>query len=378
MIKILYFSINNKNTNPSYNLYKNIFHKNFDCLLIDVCNFLPSKFNSQIKKKIIKFSSDIILIDYQLLDYKENKEFIVGFNELAYSNCLKFLNSYLRLNKLPLVVFCDQDFYKVTMSSIKNLSFYNCYLISPDYKFFPEKKKINPKEEIYYNKLTDHWRTYVKKKYRKIISCPHIIANNEFYKFNTKKKNIDVSILGAQYFYRRNAKKILIEAGINVKTFRPFTKLCTILLKLLRKNIFIYFRKIIILYYNNFFFNVLQKSNISITCGGVHKYIVRKYLEISAHGCLPVVRKCQNYKNFGFKDNKNIVFADEDDLVKKVSFFLKKKKLSAKIVKSSQKFLFENHSETARTKQLKRCFALIIKKQFKGSMWLNGKFKLLQ
>jgi hypothetical protein len=382
MIKILYFYRDLKKINPSYNIYNNIFFNKFSCLKVEVKNFSFTKFNFKIEKKIKQFSPNIILIDYQILNhYEELKKYFVAYDKFAYLNCIKFLNFLLQTYKLPLVVFCNQDFYATQMSVIKKLNYYNSYLISPDYKFFPQKKNINPKEEKYYDKLNDNWRNYVKKNYQRVISFPHVIENNEFHKTNFEKKNIDASILGANYFYRKNAKKKLKDSDINFVTYDPLIKIITIFFTLIKifpeTKILIYIRLKLLAFYHKFFFSLLQKSKISITCGGIHKYIVRKYLEIPAYGSLLVARKCQNYQNFGFKNNKNIIFADENELITKINFFLKKKKISEKIIKSSQKFLSLNHSEIARTKQLKKCLTLIIKKNFKGSTWLNGKFKLL-
>lgn len=94
------------------------------------------------------------------------------------------------------------------------------------------------------------------------------------------------------------------------------------------------------------------------TCGTMARDVVRKHLEIpAAHSCL-ITERTESIEALGFEDLVNCVFADEYDVVDKVSMLLRDQGLLATITEAGYNLVHERHT-TAHRDQIAQWYRLV-------------------
>ena len=126
--------------------------------------------------------------------------------------------------------------------------------------------------------------------------------------------------------------------------------------------------------YNLLFRRSLINSKFAFTDGGGYNAIVRKFFEIPANGCLLFCRSPHGFGNLGFKKNEHYVEVTTQNLHEKVEYYHKNINRAQIIVNNARRFTFNNHSLSKRALQIKKCLKSILKKEFYGSEWKDGKY----
>jgi hypothetical protein len=99
---------------------------------------------------------------------------------------------------------------------------------------------------------------------------------------------------------------------------------------------------------------------------------VRKYFEIPGKGTLLVCSRFYGMEHLGFKHMVNCIVIEKlEDIVDVLKIDMTE---AQRIARNGLALIKENHSSLARAKQWKSSFDLIIKGEFLGSTWENGKY----
>ena len=138
-----------------------------------------------------------------------------------------------------------------------------------------------------------------------------------------KKRNFDITLLGAVgnfYPFRKNSIK-LIQSDKSIKFF--YKKHPGYLFQKHIKE-----KKIV----GKEYYKVLENSKIAITCSTIYKIPIPKIWEMMSTGTMLMVDKMDKIKNSGLKKNFNFVEVNEQNLLKKIHYYLdnpsKRKKIA--------------------------------------------------
>ena len=121
----------------------------------------------------------------------------------------------------------------------------------------------------------------------------------------------------------------------------------------------------------------IKHSKFAFTCGGTSGYFIRKFLEIPAACTVMICPEYRFFKRLGFNKYVNYVPFDpiEENLEDLENKLQKKSQFSpTEIIKNTQTLLRNDHSLSARKKQLQKALVQISKNRFMGSYWEDGKF----
>ncbi|TFD66798.1 glycosyltransferase family 1 protein [Cryobacterium ruanii] len=123
---------------------------------------------------------------------------------------------------------------------------------------------------------------------------------------------------------------------------------------------------------------LLNASSFAPTCGTIAQDVVRKHLEIPASMTCLVTERTASIEAFGFADMVNCVFADENDVVDKLSHLLDNPHELDRITRAGHRLVHDHHTLAHRS-QIMQWFELV---QSHGTQieiaqqWPNGALSL--
>ena len=218
------------------------------------------------------------------------------------------------------------------------------------------------------------WYDFCDEKLHKFINIGHFVGLHEFDFSPLSVRPYSVSVAGQLYFSREKTLDVLRRdkrLKVNSTGYRwIFSALSKIGLSP-------YARLIPHTIYRALFKQVLCSSKISMTDGGAYDIMIRKFVEIPAAGALLLARPCAGFKSLGFVDGESAVLLNEADPVGQAVKLLADTERLQTIARRGQEVVWEKHSIQARATQMEAALSLVLKGQFKGSVWHDGEFVLL-
>lgn len=205
----------------------------------------------------------------------------------------------------------------------------------------------------------------------RIISLPHALFDSEI---NQDTKSFDFiyySIAGVNYIPRKNFKNKV--CGVNSTSFW-FSLLYQLLSKLMRRLPFPGFRIFLL---RKLMYLYIKHSKFSFTCGSTPGYYLRKFIEIPAAATVMICPEYGFLKRLGLRKYVNYVPFDplEENLETLKTRLQKKSQVNfTEITQKTQLLIRNNHSISARKKQLHKAIFHIEKNDFTGSFWEDGEF----
>ena len=126
-------------------------------------------------------------------------------------------------------------------------------------------------------------------------------------------------------------------------------------------------------------FLYIKHSKFSFTCGGTPGYFIRKFLEIPTAATVMICPEYEFLKRLGIHKYLNYIpFDPIEENLRDLETRLQKQSQDdfTEIIQNTQQLLQNNHSISARTKQLQKALSQIEKNDFMGSFWEDGEFIL--
>lgn len=322
---------------------------------------------------------DLLITDAVIFFYKNDEPLYGSYNYFPLNDQTKQIiislkNYFLESNQIKLL-YTNIDFYNVNLSDIELLIYSKTFLLTwgPELLEYSYNCEYLIKEN-FVNKVNDNWIHFILKYKHRVISLPQIISESEFQFLPTMIRKYDVSVPGANYFFRKSVIQIIK----NTKEFKLDNSNSGFLQSLyyrLYLQIKTRFSNVIL---NKKFQNTLEDSKVVITCGSALKYVVRKYFEIPASGALLMCYPCKGFAELGFINNQNCIIINSPfDVNILLSNILKDSNSLQLIAKNGQKLVWEKHSFHARSAQLEIAILAILENNFYGSFWSNGVFNII-
>lgn len=278
-----------------------------------------------------------------------------------YNNAEKFKNYFLSCNYKRLFI-ANWDYYNLQRETLDFITQNKVYVLGCDKSV---NALLNPNEVKF--KITNNWYEFSNHYYSHIISANHFLSDNEFNYTPLADRSTKFGIPGTGYAERKKASKLV---GLNKTTrywkAKAFSFMLNKLILTLKS------KRDIISIFQSSFDNRISNTKICFTSGSELEVPVRKYFEILGKGTLLVCIKFHGMQHLGFRHMENcIIIKNIEDIVTALEIDMK---VAQRIARKGLALIKEKHSSTARVKQWRSSFDLIMKGEFNGSTWVNGKY----
>lgn len=362
---------------PTPSIYTTIFAE-----VADFTHSIDKKNKTDVTSEDICLITAFVFIGSSLERYERSKKRLIKYYNLnnlkfpSFEQCADFTSvAHQKMKAAKAIVISLQDYdvhglmRETNMLSI--LRDNNIYLILAgeelyDFEFYEKalKKDMDESTIIEIKNFFNEFKT-------RIISLPHALFDSEI---NQDTKSFDFiyySIAGVNYIPRKNFKNKV--CGVNSTSFW-FSLLYQLLSKLMRRLPFPGFRIFLL---RKLMYLYIKHSKFSFTCGGTPGYYIRKFIEIPAAATVMICPEYGFLKRLGLRKYVNYVPFDplEENLKTLKTRLQKKSQVNfTEITQKTQLLIRNNHSISARKKQLHKAIFHIEKNDFKGSFWEDGEF----
>lgn len=121
----------------------------------------------------------------------------------------------------------------------------------------------------------------------------------------------------------------------------------------------------------------LRNSKIGYADGGLSGQVVQKYVEIPAAGTMLISEDIPPLKNFGFKEWENIVLVTPDNVVEICDELFHNPQKMQNIADAGRRMILGKHTSVVHAEHVLEAITAIEKGQFRGTLWENGEFIIL-
>mgnify|MGYP005633631703 CR=1 FL=1 len=300
--------------------------------------------------------------------FSSSHYFNFDINERHLLDMSDFFRNVSNINKILFLITFDSYFFNKEKERI--ILGLNAYIVGTGKTCAKRKEDCkNVNKEAFYSKVNNNWHNFVQR-YSKVIQLPHFIDSSEFFWGDISNRVYDCSVPGTGYWSRLKAIRNLIDGGIKI----PKLRYRTIFGILSRLGFKPYSNRIMLYLYNRLFFDVIEDSFSSYTCGSGTEQPMRKFFEIPSKGAILLCIPFNGYEDMGFKDNYNCVVCDPSNVSDKVKYLRKNMEIAISIAENGRKLIFDCHSIHARSDQLQKAFIAIVENKFSRTYWHDGKF----
>ena len=302
------------------------------------------------------------------------KLFAYNFHESHFSE-LPHLNKVLTQSKKPCILITLQvDNYFIRQQNIVDFNSIADMIIGigPECRVYKAALPNLP-YELFVENATDCWADYLSKHADKISSMYHLVGDDEFCQTPLAQRKTKWSVLGVPYYARKVAIDRLKAAELSPLTTNTIRRLLA------------GFKKLKILsgepnWYLDItqkrFQKALQSSCYSYTCGSGLETPIRKFFEIPAAGAVLVCRPFRGAEKCGFKDGKNFIACEPEDVVEVHHWLEANPEQAQQIATAGQMMVKKLHSVSARQEQIHQCLQATINKSGVGR-WNDGCFNII-
>jgi hypothetical protein len=291
-----------------------------------------------------------------------------------YQNYLK------RCTDTRIIALLQSDYYNFPQQRIDTIEATGDYFLAWGEEFIKPRSEMRESVMIpgginsqAFANSNDRYLHFLKRHPGRIISCPQFVSERELYRRPLSERTFDWSVLGADYDERVMARDALDHAG--KKRSGDWIRYVFAAAQKLRVNLYNKYMTIALLQWA--FQRALRQSRYSYTCGSFVRWPIRKYYEIPANGCVMVCDQPNGFRELGFVDGQNAVVSAGKDVLDADAWLRADPDRSQAIADAGRDLVERCHSVSARTRQIAMVLDRIRRKQFHGSRWRAGEFKLL-
>jgi hypothetical protein len=388
-MRVLFVGINIEYSNPSkalmLPLLKGAFQTDFYGL-----GFVSS---SEIESGILKFYEakgpyDLVIWDNYISFYHSKEKFLQilvdhltqGSNNFCFDKNLipEFINDlYESLRTLePKVIhsFLQTDLYHFDKDFTDYLSQTGHYYMLAGGEV-PVLKEKNPSlvKEGFFERVRNNWHYFAQEHSSRLIPIPHWLAETEFSWTPLSERKYLATVPGTGYYRRKKAASLLKASGVKQPSYL-IPKLCQFANRhfFSRFNVNDPFMKI--RYLN--FMQAISNTRYAYTDGSYLDYSVRKFFEIPALGTVLMCSPSIAYENFGFKHSVNSVVVEPAEFLDAIKGLEDDPLRAQRIADEGRQLIFEKHSLSARSNDLRRSLEAIQCGNYNGADWRDGELTL--
>ena len=385
-LRLLYIGINRSYVNPTTNNLLIALSYNFD-----IYRYGPG-FSDEYELKmgidlwIEKFGDfEIIMTDSMILECSTllSKPFLfenesIYFPKRLFKEYAIGLKNYFINSKKKKIFIANWDYYAVKTELVEILiRDQNLYVISNvDLNTSLSVEEVNARgnlmiENIFreYPMRSNIWHDFITKYSHKILSMPNTVNENNFIYTKLNDRSYRYCVPGFPYRERRTART-LFNTKEWVSHYR--VELIFFIEKISRKLLIPRPHNWSRIQTDRLFYRV-SNSKMAFTSGAVTRTPIAKYFEIPASGTVMICQECAGFVHLGFVDNVNCFVAEDLQTLKSVLLNFEINKYQ-KIADSGRELIYNKHTVSARSYQLKECIERICQNSFNGSHWENGNF----
>ncbi|MGE5403346.1 MAG: glycosyltransferase, partial [Candidatus Saccharibacteria bacterium] len=230
------------------------------------------------------------------------------------------------------------------------------------------------KNEFFASHANDNWFDFLNNNGSRIVSLPAFVSEHEFSWLPLAERKYLWSIMGARYWARVEGRKLLDENNIKW-TGKWLPRVITLLEK---AGIKPFTRPVLQNAINYLFFDALESSKYSYTCGSGLGYPIRKFFEIPARGAVLVCLPCSGLEALGFIDSINTITCLPHELIKVNNELNSDPQKAQAIADAGRNLIWEKHTLAARARNVEAALQAIKSGTFSGSYWEKGSFYLVE
>jgi hypothetical protein len=285
-------------------------------------------------------------------------------------------NFLLRNKHIVVISLLDSDLYAISQATLDVFMAHGTYFIAPREGCFEFTHADLKKEKYISRKKSSHqfglYHDFSRSIRSRRISLCHIVAESEFSWGPLSLRPYDVSVPGTPYFRRDSVYRQLKSYEDIILAKRSYEYVFKLASKLKLKPFSSIYTTAI---YQLAFQQLLKKSKVCVTDGGLINFTIRKFFEIPAAGSLLLCWPTTDFKELGFQDKVNCFsISNSSDVIECVRSVSKDPDSFQEIVDAGQRLVMEKHSLGARSGQLHESLLRISRGSFCGSYWENGNF----
>lgn len=270
------------------------------------------------------------------------------------------------------------DYYSVTDEQIELLDRLELVVLGPSHQFIapisslPEWASVERHFVRKSDKISDAFYNFLIKNVHRSIPLPHFVSDGELcFRSLASRRNL-VSVPGVQYELRKRAIKTLRDGRYPMPTkivFRMFQ-----LAQRLRLKPFSSYLGLKV--YHAAFQRVLFDTQFVFTARGGFGIPIRKFFEIPASGAVLLCVPPNGFCALGFTDGVTHIECDTSDLPDVIDDFCKNPSEAQFLANAGRSLIRGSHSLVARQSQLRIAMDAMLKRNYGGADWVDGRFVL--
>ncbi len=216
---------------------------------------------------------------------------------------------------------------------------------------------------------TDKFRDFAESNSHRFISMPFFVGETEFSFRPLAGRPTRVSVPGADYGERVEARRQLGLESINWTLMRRSVNW-------VRRDRSAFWTAERLIGVQTRFDRQVEESISCYVTGSCLKYLVRKYFEVPAKGSLLFCRSANGLEAVGFRHMVNCVICPPTEIPTRLEKMMADN-TAQEVADRGRDTVFNKHSLLARIEQLKNSLAAIRCGEFGGSRWDAGEFRVL-
>lgn len=267
------------------------------------------------------------------------------------------------------IFYQNLDLYNIEDALLKRLKGDRHYILGWGCELQGRVSEMDQPVDSFALGATDKFRDFAEANSHRFISMPFFVGESEFSFRPLPGRPRQVSVPGADYGERVEARRQLDLEGIKWPLLRRG-------LNWVRRDRSAFWTAERLVGVQTKFDQQLEESISCYVTGSCLKYLVRKYFEVPAKGSLLFCRDANGLEAVGFRHLVNCVRCSPAEIPARLEKMMADG-TAQELANRGRETVFSKHSLLARVEQLKDTLAAIRRGNFGGSRWDSGEYRIL-
>lgn len=293
----------------------------------------------------------------------------INFEPGQYCEFVAEAESYFTETAIPKLFYQNLDLYHVQVDLIELLERSGSYVLGWGEEFQGPVADITSPVDDFARLANDNYYNFTRRNRQRFISLPFFVAESEVTYGSLDGRPRKLAIPGTGYADRKAAKRALRAETVLGQAVK---KLIRLYLAMRRSS---WTRTQMMLCRHQFACQI-EDAKVCYVTGSCIRYLVRKYFEVPAKGCLLACAPANGLRAAGFRSGENCLVVDLNELVDYMDHGFAEDR-AQEIAHRGRHLILEEHTLSRRIEQLREALRAIQAGTFKGSRWVDGKFEVL-
>lgn len=304
---------------------------------------------------------------------------LLGRPEVIYSSIIDILGAIPEVPATYKAIWLlNFDYYSVIDEQIEVLDRLGLMMLGPSHQFIvpisslPEWASVERHFVRKSEKISDSFYNFVSQNMHRTIPLTHFVSDSELCFRSLASRESIVAVPGVEYELRKRAIRTLRHRGYPMpkkNIFRLFQ-----LVQRLGLNPFSNFLGLKV--YHSAFQEALFDTRFVFTARGGFGIPIRKFFEIPASGAVLLCVPPNGFCALGFKDGKTHIECNTLDLADVIDELDRNRDKAQELASTGRSLIGASHSLAARQAQLRNSMDRMLKGEYAGADWIDGKFVL--